>query len=61
MKRGRMKGIKIYLIRRGHKSKPISFEKVAEYKFMKGFLCMSLSNGKYICYNLSRIERFEVD
>ena len=53
-----MKGIKIYLT-----SKPadcLTFDKVVSYKFKKGFLCMEIVDGTYICYNLSRIERFEV-
>ena len=53
-----MKGIKVYL--EGFNQKPISFEKVTEYKIKKGFLCMTLADNKYICYNLSKIERFEV-
>ena len=54
-----MKGIKVYLD--GFNQKPVSFEKVTEYKFKKGFLCITLADGKCICYNLSKIEWFEVD
>lgn len=56
-----MKGVKIYLTDEYLFEKPISFEKVTDYKIKKGFLCMTLVDGKSICYNISRIERFEVD
>ena len=51
--------VKVYLL--GFNSKSISFENVTEYKLKKGFLIMRLNDGKCISYNLSRIERFEVD
>ena len=53
-----MKGIKVYL---AGSTKPISFEKVTKYQFKKGFLCIISADNKSICYNLNRIERFEVD
>lgn len=52
-----MKGIKIYI----SGGKPISFEKVTEYKISKNFLCMTLADGRYIAYNIAKIERFEVE
>lgn len=39
----------------------LTFDKVKEYKIDKGFLCMSLNDGKSICYNIKNIEKFEVD
>lgn len=57
-----MKGIKVYLVDYDcWHSKPVSFEKVLDYKIRKGFLCMTLESGKSICYNLKYIERFEVE
>ena len=34
---------------------------IKDYKIKKGFLCMNTFDGKYICYNIRRIERFEVE
>lgn len=57
-----MKGITIYLDEyTGFRQRSISFEKVESYKIKKGFLCLNLIDGKVIYYDISRIERFEVE
>ena len=56
-----MQGIKVYLDGYYWHSRPISFDKVTEYKLKKGFLIMRLNDGKCIAYNLSRIYKFEVE
>ncbi len=40
--------------------KPVKLP-VIDYKIKKWFLCMHTFDGKYICYNTRRIERFEVE
>jgi hypothetical protein len=57
-----MKGIKVYLVDYDcWHSKPVSFERIKGFKIKKGFLCITLEDDKAICYNLSRIEKFEVE
>lgn len=34
---------------------------ITDYKIKKCFLCMHTFDGKYICYNIHQIERFEVE
>ncbi len=50
--------MKIFL--EGFNKKPVILD-VTEYKLKKGFLYTRLIGGKCICYNLSHIERFEVE
>ncbi len=54
-----MKGIKIYLD--DYSETELTFDKVVGYYFSNGFLCMTLNNGKSICYNLRKIKRFDVE
>lgn len=44
----------------GYAGRPIYLD-ISKYEFKKNFLCVQTIGGKFICYNLSHIESFEVE
>lgn len=52
--------LKMTIVLEGFNRKPIILP-VKAYKIKKWFLCIHTFDGKYICYNIRRIERFEVE
>lgn len=52
--------LKMTIVLEGFNRKPVVLS-IIDYKIKKGFLGMYTFDGKYICYNIRRIERFEVE
>ena len=52
--------IKVFLWGKKRKHGPFIIDGVTKYSFRNGFLCLKLSNGKLILYNMRYVERFEV-
>lgn len=51
--------LKMTIVLDGFNRKPIVIP-IMDYKIKKSFLCIHTFDGKYICYNIRQIERFEV-
>lgn len=55
-----MKDVNIF-VKSGKDIKKLTFSKVVSFELKKGFLCLTLSSGKFISYNLRHVINFEVD